>query len=100
MRRVWPKRAAGTLLFEGRVPDCHITFRRSWRDLTKDIGRPDLRQHDMRHHVAQRLLKGGVTAAVAAQILGHSSNILQKRYGHLETQVLQEAALSTLRTAT
>ena len=91
-----PKRDAGALLFEGRGAGCPITFRRSWRELSKAIGRPDLRQHDMRHHVAQRLLKGRVTIAVATQILGHSSNILQKRYGHLETQTLQEAALSTL----
>lgn len=100
IRRVWPKRDPGALLFEGRMSGCPITFRRCWRDLTKAIGRPDLRQHDMRHHVAQRLLKGRVTIAVATQILGHSSNILQKRYGHLETQTLQEAALSTLRPAT
>ena len=97
LRRVWPKREPNTLLFEGRVAGCPITFRRSWRDLTKAIGRPDLRQHDMRHHVAQRLLKGHVTIGVATQILGHSSNILQKRYGHLETKALQAAALSTLR---
>jgi hypothetical protein len=40
--------------------------------------------------------KGGVTIGVASQILGHSSNILQKRYGHLETGALQDAALSVL----
>ena len=39
---------------------------------------------------------GGVTVGVASQILGHSSNILQKRYGHLETTALQEAAMSVL----
>ncbi|MGQ0582785.1 MAG: tyrosine-type recombinase/integrase [Reyranella sp.] len=99
MRRVWPKREPNALLFEGRQEGCPITFRRRWGILTKAIGRPDLRQHDMRHHVAQRLLKGQITIAVATQILGHSSNILQKRYGHLETKALQEAALSTLRPA-
>ncbi len=50
----------------------------------------------MRHVAAQRLLKGGVTVGVASQILGHSSNILQRRYGHLETTTLQRAALSVL----
>ena len=58
MRRVWPKRDAGALLFEGRGAGCPITFRRSWRELSKAIGRPDLRQHDMRHHVAPTSSKG------------------------------------------
>jgi integrase len=96
MRRIWPRRAPDDLLFEGRIRGCPITYKASWEKLVADIGRPDLTQHDMRHVVAQRLLKGRVTIAVASQVLGHSSTILQTRYGHLETAALQDAALSVL----
>jgi integrase len=96
MRKTWIKREPELLLFEGRFPGQTIDFRAAWGRLVKGIGRPDLRQYDLRHVAAQRLLKGGVTLGVATQIMGHSSNILQKRYGHLETGALQSAALSVL----
>jgi len=96
MRRTWTRREPAVLLFEGRLPGVPIRYRAAWRELVAGIGRPDLHMHDLRHVAAQRLLKGGVTIGVASQILGHSSNILQKRYGHLETGVLQDAALSVL----
>lgn len=96
MRRTWTRREPGALLFEGRIPGAPINYRAAWRELVEGIGRPDLHIHDLRHVAAQRLLKGGVTVGVASQILGHSSNILQRRYGHLETSALQQAALSVL----
>ena len=96
MRRTWSKREPEALLFEGRMPGVPINYRAAWRELVGGIGRPDLHMHDLRHVAAQRLLKGGVTVGVASQILGHSSNILQRRYGHLETTALQQAALSVL----
>jgi len=96
MRKTWTWREPGALLFEGRLPGVPIRYRAAWRELVAGIGRPDLHMHDLRHVAAQRLLKGGVTIGVASQILGHSSAILQKRYGHLETGALQEAAMSVL----
>ncbi|MBI4995571.1 MAG: site-specific integrase [Rhodocyclales bacterium] len=92
MRRVWLKQAADELLFESRrIRGQAIDYRRQWADLTKAIGRPDLHVHDMRHHRAAELLRSGTTIAVAAQVLGHSSLILQRRYGHLETATLRAA---------
>jgi site-specific recombinase XerD len=96
VRKTWTRREPEALLFEGRLPGVPIRYRAAWRELVAGIGRPDLRMHDLRHVAAQRLLRGGVTVGVASQILGHSSNILQKRYGHLETGALQDAALSVL----
>lgn len=93
MRRVWPKQPPAELLFESRrVAGQIIDYRRPWADLTRAIGRPDLHLHDLRHHRAAELLKAGTTVAVAAQVLGHSSLILQRRYGHLETATLRAAA--------
>lgn len=98
MARVWPKREPGELLFGSkRLKGQPIDYRRQWADLTKAIGRPDLHLHDLRHHRAAELLKAGTTVAVAAQVLGHSSLILQRRYGHLETATLRKATEASWR---
>lgn len=96
LRRIFPRRHPEALLFEGRNPGAPVDFKKAWLLLVARIGRPDLRQHDLRHVVAQRLLKNRVTIAVATQVMGHSSNILQKRYGHLEIGALQDAALGAI----
>lgn len=97
MRRVWPKRDPGELLFEGRRRHQPINYRNPWKQLTAAIGRPDLHLHDLRHHRAAELLKAGTTIAVAAQVLGHSSLILQRRYGHLENAALRAATEASWR---
>lgn len=97
MRRIWPKRDPEELLFEGRRKGYPINYRMTWERLTKAIGRPDLHQHDLRHHRAAELLKAGTTIAVAAQVLGHSSLILQRRYGHLESATLRAATEASWR---
>lgn len=98
MRRVWPKQPPGELLFESnRITGQVIDYRRQWAELTQAIGRPDLHLHDLRHHRAAELLKAGTTVAVAAQVLGHSSLILQRRYGHLETATLRAATEASWR---
>lgn len=99
LRRCWPKRNPDAMLFEGRVKGQPINYRRQWGELCAAIGRPDLHMHDMRHHRAAELLRSGVTVAVAAQVLGHSSNILQSRYGHLETGHLREAMATSWKAA-
>ncbi|WP_131111283.1 tyrosine-type recombinase/integrase [Sulfuricystis thermophila] len=92
MKRIWPKQPPGELLFEStRVKGQPINYRNQWAALTTSIGRADLHLHDLRHHRAAELLKSGATIAVAAQVLGHSSLILQRRYGHLETKTLRAA---------
>lgn len=97
MRRVWPTRNADDLLFEGRRKGYPINYRAAWEKLTAAIGRPDLHLHDLRHHRAAELLKAGTTIAVAAQVLGHSSLILQRRYGHLENAALRAATEASWR---
>jgi integrase len=97
MRRVWPKRNEEDLLFEGRIKNQPIEYRRQWMELTAAIGRSDLHLHDLRHHRAAELLKSGTTIAVAAQVLGHSSLILQRRYGHLENAALRAATEASWR---
>lgn len=78
------------LVFPGRKGGIN-SFRRAWSTLRREIGRPDLRLYDLRHINAAHLLRAGNTLAVTAQVLGHSSLILHRRYGHLETKALREA---------
>ena len=91
MERVFPRRNPDKLMFEGRVPGMPITFRKAWKTLTREVGRPDLHMHDLRHAAAANLLKAGVTLGVAAQVLGHDPAVLARRYGHLESGVLRQA---------
>mgnify|MGYP002389153009 CR=1 FL=1 len=53
-----------------------ITFRKAWKTLAREVGRPDLHMHDLRHAAAANLLKAGVTLGVAAQVLGHDPAVL------------------------
>ena len=60
MRRIWPQRDPELLIFQGRRLGQSINYRRSWLELTAAIGRPDLHQHDLRHHRAAELLKRAI----------------------------------------
>jgi integrase len=92
MERVWPERKPDRLLFESsRTPGAIVTFKKNWLKLTQSIGRPDLRLHDLRHYRAKLILESGATLAVASQALGHSSLILHRRYGHLESVSISNA---------
>lgn len=82
--------AAEGLAFAGRRGE-PIDYRKAWRALVTDIGRPDLHMHDMRHAAAARLLRAGVSTGVAAQVLGHGVDVLTRRYGHLEADALRAA---------
>jgi len=85
-----PKSRQDEFVFPGRRGGT-IDFRSPWKQLMTDIGRPELTMHDMRHVVAASLLTAGATVGVAAQVLGHSSLILSRRYGHLEVGALKAA---------
>lgn len=91
MRRLVRNPHPERLLFEGRAPGVPVSYRTAWQNLTAAMGRPDLHMHDVRHHAAADLLRAGVTLGVAAQVLGHSPQVLARRYGHLETGTLRKA---------
>lgn len=85
IRRFIPSRPKGELVFPGRTKAAPINYRTAWESLTKDAGCEGLHQHDIRHDRARRLLVAGVSLPVAASIMGHSAQVLEKRYGHLAT---------------
>ena len=93
MERIWTQSEMenkSAMLFESKLVALQpIAFKRHWLWLVSSIGRPDLRMHDLRHHRAKQMLDKGASIAVAAQALGHSSQILARRYGHLETSSMK-----------
>jgi integrase len=92
MQRVWKARDPDALIFEStRSPGTVTTFRKHWERIVSEVGVKGLRMHDLRHHRAKQLLASGITIGVASQALGHSSLILQRRYGHLETGTTKSA---------
>lgn len=98
MKRVWPTRNENSMLFEStRTQGKVVDFKKQWDKLTIAIGRPDLRLHDLRHYRAKLLIESGSSVAVAAQALGHSSLILHRRYGHLESAALETAVKTSWR---
>ena len=92
--RVYPNRDDERLLFEGHVPDQPINYRAAWTRLTKEVGRPDIHLHDVRHFMAARMIERGNPIEVIAQALGNSASVVTRRYGHLETKTLRKAVES------
>lgn len=73
----------GALLFPTeRVPDQPINMRPAWHIARRHAGIEDFRFHDLRHTTASYLAMGGATAPEIAEILGHKTLNMVKRYAH------------------
>ena len=60
-----------------------IEFNSSWRSALKKSGIKDFRFHDLRHSAASYLAMNGATSSEIAEILGHKTLNMVKRYAHL-----------------
>jgi integrase len=60
--------------------------RPSWEAALKKAGIADFRFHDLRHTAASYLAMSGATLAEIAEILGHKTLQMVKRYAHLTEQ--------------
>lgn len=65
--------------FEGRTWD----FTRAWRRAVANAGIEGFRFHDLRHSCASYLAMTGATTNEIAEILGHKTLQMVKRYAHL-----------------
>lgn len=65
--------------FEGRPWD----FRRAWTRALAAADIQDFRFHDLRHTCASYLAMSGATTAEIAEVLGHKTLQMVKRYAHL-----------------
>jgi integrase len=93
--------AAGNVWEDGGYVFCQpngrpIDARRDWLDwkaLLKVAGVRDARLHDARHTAATLLLRQGVPARVAMQVLGHSQiSLTLGTYSHVVPELAQDAA--------
>ena len=67
-----------------------IDLAKPWRDAITAADINNFRIHDLRHSCASYLAMSGVSMGVIAEILGHKSIQMTKRYAHLSTGHLAE----------
>ena len=72
------------LVFPGKKdPLKPIDIRNMWDDAVVKAGLEDFRFHDLRHTAASYLAMNGATLAEIAEVLGHKTLQMVKRYAHL-----------------
>ena len=78
------RRLDTTLVFPSPSdPKKPINLEKSFQAALKEAGIRDFRWHDMRHCTASYLTMNGATLADVAEVLGHKTLIMAKRYSHL-----------------
>lgn len=78
------RRLDTTLVFPSPSdPKKPINLEKSFQAALKEAGIRDFRWHDMRHCTASYLTMNGATLAEVAEVLGHKTLIMAKRYSHL-----------------
>lgn len=71
------------LVFPGSNPKKPIDIRTPWENALKKAEIKDFRFHDLRHSAASYLAMNGATLAEIAEVLGHKTLQMVKRYAHL-----------------
>ncbi|MDC0672233.1 tyrosine-type recombinase/integrase [Nannocystis radixulma] len=64
---------------------------RTWENIRKAAGIPDVRLHDLRHSFASDAIMSGVSLAAVGTLLGHKQERTTKRYTHLADDYLRRA---------
>ena len=78
-----PKPEPGDYLFPSRKKAQPIDIRTSWENAVKNAGIEDFRFHDLRHSAASYLAMNSASLAEIAEVLGHKTLAMVKRYAHL-----------------
>ncbi len=79
-----PRHIDTPLLFPGkRKRDRPMDLRSPWHAALKRAGVEDFHWHDIRHTTASYLAMNGASLAEIAEILGHKTLQMSKRYSHL-----------------
>jgi len=77
------RRVVTTLLFPGKDPRQPMDLRFSWETALEIAGIKDFRWHDLRHCAASYLAMNKASIAEIAEVLGHKTLQMVKRYSHL-----------------
>lgn len=71
------------LLFPAKNPLNPIDIRNPWQSALEEAEIEDFRFHDLRHSAASYLAMSGASLAEIAEVLGHKTLQMVKRYAHL-----------------
>lgn len=71
------------LLFPSKNPEKSIDLRKPFNKALEKAGIADFRWHDLRHCTASYLAMNGASLAEIAEVLGHKTLQMVKRYAHL-----------------
>ena len=74
------------LFFSETKPVAPVFIRTPWGKALKEAGIEDFKFHDLRHTAASYLAMNGASLAEIADILGHKTLQMVKRYAHLSEQ--------------
>ena len=74
------------LVFPGRKPSQPANIRTAWDRALERAGIEGFRFHDLRHSTASYLAMNGASLAEIAEVLGHKTLQMVKRYAHLSEQ--------------
>lgn len=77
------RRIDTNLVFYGKNPQTPFFIRNIWQSLINDAQLEDFRFHDLRHTAASYLAMNGASLTEIAEILGHKTLSMVKRYAHL-----------------
>lgn len=77
------RRVDTPLLWPGVRPDRPMDLRQPWEKALKQAGIEDFRFHDLRHSAASYLAMNGASLNEIADVLGHKTLSMVKRYAHL-----------------
>lgn len=80
------RRIDSDLVFPDITGKKPIEIRPAWEQVLKEAGIKDFRFHDLRHSAASYLAMDGASLAEIAEVLGHKTLQMVKRYSHLTEQ--------------
>ena len=77
------KAANSVFVFSTKNKDAPVCIRTAWEKALKQAETKDFRFHDLRHSTASYLAMNGASMAEIAEVLGHKTLGMVKRYAHL-----------------
>jgi len=81
------------LLFPDKSGKKPVHFRAAWEKVLKEAHIEDFKFHDLRHSAASYLAMSGASLAEIAEVLGHKTLQMVKRYSHLSEQHTADVVL-------
>ena len=87
-------KGSGEFIFgDGSTPMTYILLYRRFKKAAEDIGRPELRIHDLRHSFATAAIKAGVDVKTLQETLGHAdAGMTLNLYSHSSEDMKKAAA--------